>query len=203
MRRGDGGACRSWKKPACFRGKGGRGGCTLNIGKQRDSYTPITLRLTQTHHPPTEVSLPLSLSISLSLQDQALCHPTPIQNSSGNKELITANWMRKNMESDWMCCGASEISILQDVKLDYHSLLRHPLHLILFISSTNAASYKFFVCTKKKTFLHDFKQKSAVLIMETPTKTCSHYRPIPSLKSYYSESAWYYFDDWKIWWLRK
>lgn len=128
------------EKTCSLQGRGGvgGGGCTLNIGKQRDLYTPITLRLTQTHHPPTEVSP--APCLSLSLLDQAHCHPAPIQNSSGKKELITASWMRKNgVWLDVLRCKWSQHT--PDKKLDYRSLLRHPLYLILFISSSKTASY--------------------------------------------------------------
>lgn len=136
------GGVQELKKTCLLQGEGWAGGLHIKYRKAtRLVYAHYSQTDTDAPSPHRGLSPSFSFYLSLSLQDQALCHPTPIQNSSGNKELITANWMRKKMESDWMCCGASEISILQDVKLDYHSLLRHPLHLILFISSTNAASY--------------------------------------------------------------
>lgn len=60
MGRGDRGGLKLKKGPACLREEVGRGWCTLNIGKWWDLYTPITLRPTQTHHPPPR-SLPFSL----------------------------------------------------------------------------------------------------------------------------------------------
>lgn len=73
MRRGDGGT-QELKKTLLTAGEGGWG-ALKEQGKQRDACTPITLRLTQAHHPPTEISLSL-----LSLSDQAHHHPVPTQN---------------------------------------------------------------------------------------------------------------------------